>query len=523
MSSALKPLPNDIIELQKVVRDQDVLIEKSKARIAILEEIIRAEKQKQFGISSEKHPGQAELFNEAEVFSEENNLIEVEQVDEERGISADTTVDANNNLKPGRKPLPKDLPRIQERIYLTDIEKAGALRTFFVFAKEELDIVPAQVRVIEYYQEKAVFPDEITPAIKTATLPKHPIPRAIGSVGLMSYLIIGKYADGLPLYRLEKILNRYGANVSRATLANWMIRLSQQLQPIINLLRDCLLAGPVINADETPLLVLKETDKAPSSKSYMWVQVGGNKTQAIVLFDYDASRSKQVPLRLFEGYQGYLQADGYAAYDSVCQKQNITQLGCWDHVRRKFVEAKKAQPKQKGKRAKISKADMAISLIQKLYLTEKQVKDTDVSHIHEQRQQQSLPILEKLKTWMEKSIPLVPKDSLTGKALQYMNNQWPKLVTYCDDGQLNISNCRAENAIRPFVIGRKAWLFADTPNGAHASAALYSLIETAKANKVEPYHYFRHVLENIMSAQKVEDFEALLPWNTNTESVLRLI
>lgn len=507
---------HDIKELKKTILEKDIVIEISAARIALLEEIIRAERQKRFGASSEKDTRQAELFNEIEVCAEEAETV-VHEV---------TTPAATSHhpvkAKTGRKPLPKDLPRIKEQLYLSEIEKAGALRTFFVFAKEELDIVPAQIRVIEYYQEKAVFPDGMLPAIKAAPLPKHPIPRAIGSVGLMAYLIVGKYADGLPLYRLEKILNRHGANVSRATLANWMIRLSQQLQPIINLLRDCLLAGPVIYADETPLQVLKEKDKNPSSKSYMWVQVGGDKTQPIVLFDYDASRSKQVPLRLFEGYHGYLHTDGYAAYGSVCQQENITQLGCWDHVRRKFVEAKKAEPKKKGKQSPASKADMAISLIQKLYVIERQIKDLNEHEIQQHRQQKSLPVLEKIKVWMEKTLPQVPKDALTGKALSYMQNQWSKLVVYCDDGRLNISNCRAENAIRPFVIGRKAWLFSDTPNGAHASAILYSLIETAKLNKVEPYHYFRYILENIMSAQTVEDYEALLPWNTDSESVPRL-
>jgi len=165
---------------------------------------------------------------------------------------------------------------------------------------------------------------------------------------------------------------------------------------------------------------------------------------------------------------------------------------------------------------------MAICLIEKLYRIEKQIKNHDIAEIHNQRQQHSLPILKQIKSWMEKSLPQVPKDSLTGIALHYMKNQWEKLIIYCEDGCLNISNCRAENAIRPFVIGRKAWLFSDTPSGAHASAILYSLIETVKANKIEPYHYLRHVLENISSVESVNEIEALLAWHVSDKTVPRL-
>ncbi|MDH5259724.1 MAG: transposase, partial [Gammaproteobacteria bacterium] len=247
MKSEPNTLPEDIESLKHMVFEKDVLLEEKDKRIALLEEYIRAQKHKQFGPSSEKQHDQVELFNEAEVLVDESQTEEIAQVGAEKPVI---------KQKPGRKPLPKDLPRIQEYLHLTEAEKVGALRTFFVLTKEELDIIPAQIRVIEYHQEKAVFADEALQPIKTAALPKHPIPRSIGSVGLMAYLIVGKYADGLPLYRLEKILNRHGADVSRATLANWMIKLSQQLQPLINLLRDHLLAGPLIYADETPLQVL---------------------------------------------------------------------------------------------------------------------------------------------------------------------------------------------------------------------------------------------------------------------------
>jgi hypothetical protein len=318
--------------------------------------------------------------------------------------------------------------------------------------------------------------------------------------------------DGLPLYRLEGILKRYGGDVTRSTLANWMIRLSLQLQPLINLMREEQLSGFLIQADETRIQVLKEPGKTPQSNKYMWVTRGGPPDKPSVLFDYNPSRGKEVPLRLFEGYSGYLQADGYASYEAVCEAEGITLLGCWDHARRKFKDAQDAQPRKK-KDSPPSKADMALRMIGKLYRIEREIKTLIPEEKYQQRQARSIPVLEKLKAWADKNHDKVPKDSLTGKAMFYLRNQWPKLIRYCEDGRLPISNCLAENAIRPFVIGRKAWLFADTPKGAHASAIYYSLIETAKANGLDPYAYFRQLLSQLPYADSVEKYEALLPWN----------
>ena len=520
-------LPEMIAELLEKAQRVDALtqtvelnsevIASLKQRIELLEEALRLSKIKRFAPSSEQS-GQMSLFDDAEVEA----TVEFEAVDEgeaiEAGVASETSEPSQPKQKPGRKPFAANLPRVQIFITLSDEEKAGAISTFFTKVKEELDIIPAQVRVLEYMQEKAVFlepaQDEMQRRIIAAALPKHPVPGAMGSIELMSYVLTCKYCDGLPLYRLENILARYGGELSRATLANWVIALARPLQPLINLIRDHQQAGNLIMADETRVQVLKEPGRPATSDKFMWVTLGGSPGQPSVLFEYDPSRSQEVPLRLLDGFHGYLQTDGYAGYNAVCINNNITQLGCWDHARRKFKDAQDAQPKpKKGKPHKASKADHILGLINTLYMIERQIKTLSAAEKFQQRCKRSLPVLKKLKAYLDDNQHKVPKDGLTGKAMTYLSNQWDKLMVYCSNGELSISNILAENAIRPFVIGRKAWLFSDTPKGAKASAIHYSLIETAKANGLEPYVYLTQVLKALPYADTVEKIEALLPWN----------
>ena len=349
-------------------------------------------------------------------------------------------------------------------------------------------------------------------SIVAAQRPPHPLGKCIASVQLLAYILISKYADALPLYRLEKILKRYGGDITRTTLANWIIRLDDVFKPLINLMREHQLSGDYLQADETRLQVLKEDGRPATSDKWMWLIRGGPPDQPAVLFEYDVSRSEEVPLRLLDGFEGVLQVDGYAGYNRVCRENPITRIGCWDHARRKFVEASKAAPAKK-EASKVSKADVAIGKIRKLYLIEDRIKDLEPEQKKAQRQTLSRPVLDDLKDWLETNSPRVPKDSLTWIAINYTLNQWDLLIGYCEDGRLNISNALAENAIRPFAVGRRNWLFSDTPRGARASATCYSLIETAKANGLEPSAYLHHVLQHIAAADTLEKIEALLPWN----------
>ena len=315
----------------------------------------------------------------------------------------------------------------------------------------------------------------------------------------------------MPLYRQETILKRIGVDLSRATLSNWMIKAGVLVQPVINLLRDNLLEYDIIQMDETTVQVLKEPGKTAQSKSYLWIQKGGPPTKPVVLYDYDPGRGAEVPKRLLAGFEGYLQTDGYAGYNAAVALNNLTHVGCMAHARRKFSDAVKAQ----GRKKKRGKAHRGLALIQKLYRVEQKARKQKLNpeQRYALRQKQALPVLDEIRKWLDESLPLIPASSITGQALTYLNNEWEKLIAYLQDGRLEIDNNGAENAIRPFVIGRKNWLFSASVKGVEASANLNSLIETAKANGLEPYAYLRYLFTRLPTADSVEDFEALLPGN----------
>lgn len=505
---SLENLIAKLTEKDRLIEDRDYLIEQKsnviseqQRRIAQLEEYLRLEKCRRYGPSSEKHPGQGELFNEAEQIADE---VELPQSPEK----------VVKKSKAGRKGLSDKLPREQVYLNLTEEEKEGAINTFYSKIKEELDIIPAQVRVLEYLQEKAVFSRDGKQTVKAAAQPVHPLGKSIASISLLAYIIVAKYCDALPLYRLEKILSRYGGSITRTSMANWIIRLSSTFMPLLNLMKEHQLEGNYLQMDETRLQVLKEPGRSVTSDKWMWVIRGGPPGQPVVIFEYDASRSAEVPSRLLEGFGGTLQTDGYAGYNQVCRENDITRIGCWDHARRKFKDAVKSMPAKEKRNGKVSKADVALSKIRKLYAIEEAIKDSSAENRRLQRQEQSIPVLNDLKDWLENTVQKLPKkDSLTYTAVNYTLNQWDMLIGYCEDGELNISNILAENAIRPLAVGRRNWLFSDTPKGAQGSATCYSLIETAKANGLEPYAYIYHVLKHIAAADTVEKLEALLPWS----------
>ena len=320
----------------------------------------------------------------------------------------------------------------------------------------------------------------------------------------------------MPLYRQASILKRYGGSITRGAMAGWLIRLSLQLVPVLNLLKEVQLSGDYLQCDETRLQVLKERGMEPTGDKWIWVMHGGPPDKPVVLFDYDKSRGGAVAKRLLDGFEGrYVQSDGYAGYDAAVDTSRVTHIGCFDHARRKFVKAVKAIPKSKVKKGAPAKCVVALSKIDALYKVERQMEVLDLSDDERRayRHEHAVPRLNTLHEWLIKNESKIEKDSLTYKAVSYTLKQWTKLIAYCDHGQLRISNILAENAIRPFVVGRKAWLFSDTPAGAEASALYYTLIETAKANGVDPYRYMHHLVSNIAAAETVESVEALLPWN----------
>jgi hypothetical protein len=290
-----------------------------------------------------------------------------------------------------------------------------------------------------------------------------------------------------------------------------MIRLGELIVPLINLLEEVQLGYDVLQMDETTIQVLKEDGRAAQSDSRMWVRRGGPPDKPVILFDYDPSRSGKVAWRLTQDFKGYLQSDGFSGYEAVGKREGVVHVGCLAHARRKFDEALKAQPV--GSRGGL--ALEGLMLIQKIYRIEKAAREAKLSP--EQRKQlrdsQARPIWDELRRWLDAKRGHVPPQMLTGKAMTYLDNQWPQLARSLDDGRLEVDNNRCENALRPFVLGRKAWLFSDTPAGAEASARLYGLVETAKANGCEPYAYLRRVFTDLPAAQTLADIETLLPWH----------
>lgn len=469
-----------------------------------------------FGPSTEKYSvDQRDLFfDEAEALLDQ---LEAESADEEdlggdEPAASPATTSTKRRPRGGRAALPPELPRVDVVHDLNDDQKhchgdGTELTCIGEEISEQLDIIPARIQVIRHIRRKYAC-KACEEGVTTATMPPQPLPKSNASPNLLAYCLVAKYVDALPLYRQEKAFQRLGIDLPRNTLARWIIQASELIEPLIERLRRHLLASPVLHMDETTVQVNAEDDRKASSPSYMWVQRGGPPGQQVVLYDYDASRSGQVPVRLLDDYDGVLVTDGYEGYNQVVVANQLTHAGCWAHARRKFVQAQKVQPKGKKGRA-----DQALSLIRSLYAVEKHAKHLSPEERLELRREQSQPTLDKLKAWLDKSLNQIPPKTTIGKALHYLANQWTKLTAFMTDGRIPLDNNPAENAIRPFVIGRKNWLFSQTPRGAHASARIYSLIETVRANGIEPYNYMVTVLTALPSATTGEDLDRLLPWN----------
>jgi len=482
----------------------DALRQDHAEQLETLKEQLRLALKREFGRSSEAAPGQGELFNEAEQLAAASDT------------EPETEVPAYRRRKPGRKPLPAHLPRIEvvyelEAAQRTCPNDGQVLTEIGAETSELLDIVPAKVRVIRRVRKKYACPD-CESHVARAPVPASLIPKSIASPNLLAQIALYKYQDALPLYRQEQILERLGVTVSRTTQANWMIRVGQALAPLLERMREDLLKARVVHSDETTLQVLKEAGRRPDQKSYMWVQVAGT-GPPIVLYHYAPSRARSVVERLLDGYQGTLVTDGYSAYDSVPARH----AGCWAHARRKFHEALKAQPK-----GKTGKALVGFNHIQKLFHLEKGYRDLSPAQRQRARQERSKPVIDQLRVWLDDSLPRVSPKTLVGKALGYLDGQWDKLITFLEDGEVPIHNNLAENKIRPFVIGRKNWIFSDSVQGAHASAALYSLMETAKANDLELSMYLAWLFHTLPNTKRddIEAMRALLPYQVDRERIV---
>lgn len=501
-------------EFQALIAERDALrgeLKVVKVERDLLKEKLNAYLRKLFAARTEARASeQSSLFNEAEALAATAVEPATEETPDE-GIE----VAGHTRKKRGRKPLDPALPREIVRHELPESERVcphdgQALVEIGVETSEQLDIIPQQIRVIQHQRVKYACPccDQ---GIRLTAAPARIIPKGLLTESALAWVATAKFLDSMPLYRQAALIGRFGGDLSRNTLAGSMIRVGEAVQPVINLLRDHLLESELVFADETVIQVLKEPGRAAQTKSYVWAQMNGS-GPPVRLFGYAPGRGGSQAEPLYAGIRegAALMSDGYEVYNGIARTHRLVHLGCWAHARRYFVEAEAALPKPA--RSPDQPATRFIAAIGRLYAIESRAKDKTAVERTQLRDALSRPVLAEIESMLVEHRHRVTPGSMLGKALHYLEAQWPKLVRYVENGAWPIDNNLCENAIRPFVVGRRNWLFADTMAGAHASANLYSLIETCKANAVDPYRYLVALFRELPLATTVEDYEKLLPW-----------
>ena len=466
--------------------------------VKFYEEQFRLAKHRQFGASSEKSEyDQISLFNEAEATADVN-VPEPELTEIKRHFRK------SKRLTNDR--LPEDLPiEVVEHDIPAEEQECpecgGKLHVMGQTKRRELVIVPAHVKIREHirkvYACRDCEKDECGVPILKAPVDEAVIKGSFASPEAIAHIMTQKFVMGVPLYRQEQDWNRQGIMLSRQTMSNWLIKATEDwLEPIYETLKEILCNQEVLHADETTLQVLKEPGKTAQSQSYMWLyRTSGNTDHPIVLYDYQPDRKGKRPAEFLKEFKGYLHTDGYEVYHGL--KSDITVVGCWSHCRRRFDEALKIIPEKDriGTEAMHGKhfCDRLFALERKFLEIP---ADDNFKLRYAARIEQSKPVMDEFFEWAkkiyDKTLPKIP----LGRALKYAIDQKPWLERVLMDGRLEISNNRAERSIKPFVIDRKNFLFANTPRGAKASAVMFSLIETAKENGLNPFKYLTYIFNN---------------------------
>jgi transposase len=508
-SSQLEQLRQENARLLAKIAQHESLIQQQSTSIQNLQHQLHLFRTARFGRKSEKGvvPEQMALqFDETYAATETPAQAEA--------CATETITYTRSKKGTGRKALPKSLPYIEQVHDLSDDEKhctcGCALTHIDDEVTEQLDVVPQMTfRVVHIRKKYACKSCEET--IRLAKLPQQPIDRAIAAPGLLAAIIDAKFNRHMPLYRQEAMFGEANLSITRATLSGWMIKSAKLLTPLVKLMIDDIHQYDIAFADETPLQVLKEKDRAPTQKSYMWLFIGGPPEKRAFVYQYHASRSHQIPFDFFADFKGWLHADCYKAYVALGQQEHMTHVACWAHARRYFVDVAKISKKE-------GLAHQIVTLIGKLYHLERGLKDQQATPetVFMRREQDAKPVLAQIKALLDDAQFKVPPKSPLGTAVFYSLNHWEALNAYLQDGRLEIDNNTSERAIKPFVIGRKNWLFHGNEVGAQAGSILFSLIETCKHNKVDVFSWLKYALKNIQQAETVEQLEKLLPYNIDT-------
>ncbi len=521
MNIELKSLPDDTESLRNIIltltQENKQLHQNNnqyKSRCDFLEEELRLMKDRMFNKKSEKITEeellQGRLFDEIEANHKDEDTQAIK-------------VKSHRRKKGGKRKLPESLPRIEIEHDIPGHDKkceCGHMKTRIGSEEsEKLDIIPAKIRVEKHIRYKYACKhceglESKNGAVQIASLPPQLIPQGTATPGLVAYILAGKYIDGTPLYRLEKIFSRFGVDISRQTMCNWLMHVYKSSIDLIDQMWNDLLAYPLIGIDETTVQVLMEPGRENTTKSYMWVFRGGGRSSPQILFRYQATRSPVYVEEFLKDYNGIIQTDDYGGYAKIGKCEDIIHAGCWAHVRRKFIDAEKAC----GSNEFLTEI---LRLIGNLYAVEKHIRENnfDNKQLLEIRNEKSRPLLEKIYLMLQNKRGTIPPKNKISRAISYTLDDWKKLVVYLEDPVIPIDNNFVENAIRPFVIGRKNWLFSGSPRGADASAAFYSLIETAKSNGLEPYWYLRYLYTKLPYCESTDDLRALLPYSLSMDKI----
>ena len=431
-------------------------------------------------------------FDEAEI---SNEVSEEEKVEGKK----------EGKKKVGRKPLPTTLERkdVEHKLEGKDLlcSCGETLEEIGEEVTEELDYNPATVVIRRHRRKKYACKKGCEEVVRRAPIPFKPLPKAMVSSSVLSDLLVKKYEDHLPLYRQSLILKRYGIEIPRSTLCKWFLGCAKKLSPIVDLMKEELLLRDYVCSDETGVRVLGDNNAI----NYMWVHLSGLRERRIVVYDYQSDRSGESGVKLLSRFKGYHQSDGYSGYSELHNRDGVIGIGCMAHARRKFMSIVKAVGTKSGV------SGMIVNLMNDLYTIEREISGYDPSIIKKHRHKRSKPIIKKLKKILLEYKDRASPQSELGKAIGYCLNQWMKLISYLKDGRIRIDNNDAERAIKPFVIGRKNWLFSNSINGAKGSATIYSIIESCKANNINAYHYIKFLLDNIHNHK--DNLRKIMPHN----------
>ena len=528
----LRELKDMIHDLQKMIKTLQATVDAANKREEALtqerdnlKEEVDLLRKKLFGTSSEKRvldiPGQLNFFNEAEL-EQDPALAQVEELE----ASSSEKTPKKRKARATDAERFKGIPVEKEYLDLSEKEKNCPVCGTVLkqigeeFVRRELVFIPARLKVREYYSRNYECPQcsqHGIPVIKKGKDGRPHMLYGMACAGTVAWVMYQKFCNALPYFRQEKDWKQYGASITRKTMANWVIQNSEAFfLPMYEYFQRKLLEREFAMADETPLQVLHEPGRRAQTQSYMWLfRSGEDGLPPIILYKYSETRAGENAVDFLRGFKGYLMCDGYSGYNKV---PDAKRTACWAHIRRYLTDAI-----PKGKALDYTQPSVqGVMYINQLFHLEDiiKAKHTSFDAIKKARLEKEKPVVEGFLSWLDQQAPV--RGSRMDKAVTYIQNRRSYLTTYLEDGRCSFSNNLSENAIRPFTVGRKNWLFCDTPNGAQASALVYSMVEMAKANGVNVYHYLTYLLEKMPSNRMSdEELELLAPWNENVKTEIQ--